>query len=180
MELTTQYKKYDKRIGEKTMKKIILSIVLCGGVLLGMTNGLTVQAADTLSGNTEIGAEVIKGDVSLTIDATTDFGSQPLSGTVDFGSKDIYYTVTDWSGTTNGYEISAKLADTDDKRSLKIGEVELSEEAAPVVTKDENSVGENSDKVASSLVYTNVTKVQKYTSTIEWNLTKGTSEQISE
>ncbi|CAK20207.1 hypothetical protein WJ048_04025 [Listeria welshimeri] len=162
------------------MKKIILSTVLCGGILMGMMNGLTVQAADTLSGNTEIGAEVIKGDVSLTIDATTDFGSQPLSETVDFGSKDINYTVTDYSGTTNGYEISAKLADADGKRSLKIGEVELSEEVVPVVTKDVNIVGENSDKVTSTLVYTNVTKVQKYTSTIEWNLTKGSSKQISE
>lgn len=162
------------------MKKVIVSAVLCGGVLMGMTSGLTAQAADQLDGSTTIGADVTKGDITLKVDTETDFGSKPLSDVVDFGSKDIGYTVTDYTGTTNGFELSAKVMDTDEKRSLKIGEKELSETAQPVVTEANNVVGENTKTVSSALKYTGIEKVQKYTSNVEWNLTKSTTKQISE
>lgn len=163
------------------MKKVVVSAVVCVGVIMGMTSGLTAaQAADQLNGSTAIGAEVTKGDLTLTVDGTTDFGSQPLSDVVDFGPKDIDYTVTDYTGTTNGFELSAKVTDTDEKRSLKIGDVSLSETAAPIVTEEDNVVGDNVKTVSSELVYTGVKKVQKYTSNVEWNLTKTTTKQISE
>lgn len=180
MESATEYKKYGKRIGEKTMKKAILSTVLCGGILMGMTSGLTAQAADQLDGNTTIGADVTKGDITLQVDTETDFGSQPLSGVVDFGSTDISYTVIDYTGTTNGFELSAKVMDTNEKRSLNIGGKELSETAQPVATEANNVVGENTKTVSSALKYTGIEKVQKYTSEVEWNLTKSTTKQISE
>lgn len=162
------------------MKKIILSAVLCGGVFVASTSMLTAHAEDTLSGTTAVNSEVVKGDVTLKVDEGTDFGQQPLSAVVDFGTKDVNYTVTDYSGDVNGFTIAAKLADTDAKRSLKIGEVELSETAAPVVTKDTDAVGDNTDKVSAALKYTGVEKVQKYASRIEWSLTKGTTRQIAE
>lgn len=162
------------------MKKKIKSTLLLGGILLGSTFGMSAQAADILNGSTEIGAEIIRGDVILSIDSPTNFGSQPLSAIVDFGSKEIKYTVTDYSGLTNGFTVSAKLTDTDEKRLLKIGETELSETPALVIKKATNKVGENKDKLTSSLVYTGVTITQKYTSTIEWNLSKVNTNQISE
>lgn len=162
------------------MKKIVVSAVVCGGIIMGMSSGITAQAADQLNGSTAIGADVTKGELTLQVDATTDFGSQPLSDVVDFGSKDMGYTVTDYTGTTTGFELSAKVTDTDTKRSLKIGGKELSETATPIVTEATNVVGENTKTVAAELVYTGVEKVQKYTSNIEWNLTKTTTEQISE
>ncbi len=162
------------------MKKKITGTLLLGSILLGASIGMVAQAADTLNGSTEIGAEITRGDVILSIDSPTNFGSQPLSAIVDFGSKEIKYTVTDYSGLTNGFTISAKLTDTDEKRSLKIGEAELSETTAPVIKKTTNTVGENKDKVTSSLTYTGVTKTQNYTSTIEWNLSKVDTKQISE
>ncbi|PGE39011.1 hypothetical protein COM63_31520, partial [Bacillus cereus] len=79
-----------------------------------------------------------------------------------------------------GFTIAAKLADTDSKRSLKIGEVELSDTTAPVITTDTNVVGDNTNKVYAALKYTGVKKVQKYASNIEWSLTKGTTRQIAE
>ncbi|KSU19376.1 hypothetical protein [Lactococcus lactis] len=162
------------------MKKFILSAVLCGGVLVASSSILTVHADDTLKGTTAVNSEVVKGDVTLKVDEATDFGQKALNSVVDFGSKYINYTVTDYSGDVKGFTISAKLTDTDDKRSLKIGDVELSGQEAPVVTKATDAVGENTDKVVAALKYTGVEKVQKYVSSIEWSLTKGTTAQISE
>lgn len=162
------------------MKKIILSTVLCGGILVASSSMLTVHADDILTGTTAVSSEVTKGDVTLKIDTTTDFGQQPLSAVVDFGKTDVNYTVTDYSGDVKGFTIAAKLADTDSKRSLKIGEVELSNTTAPVITTDTNVVGDNTNKVYAALKYTGVKKVQKYASNIEWSLTKGTTRQIAE
>lgn len=162
------------------MKKMILSAVLCGGVLVASSSMLTVHADDTLTGTTAVSSEVVKGDVTLKVDAATDFGQKALSAVEDFGTKDINYTVTDYSGDVKGFTISAKLTDTDAKRSLKIGGVELSDTAAPVVTKTADVVGENTDKVSAALKYTGVDKVQKLTSSIEWSLTKVTTLQIAE
>lgn len=162
------------------MKKIILSAVLCGGIFVASSSMLTAHADDTLTGTTAVSSEVTKGDVTLKIDTTTDFGQQPLSAVVDFGTTAVNYTVTDYSGDVKGFTIAAKLADTDSKRSLKIGEVELSGTAASVVTTDTNVVGDNTNKVSAALKYTGVEKVQKYASSIEWSLTKGTTRQIAE
>lgn len=162
------------------MKKVIVSAVLCGGVLMGMTSGITAQAADVLAGNTNISAAVTQGDVTLSVDTDVEFGTQPLSNVVNFGEKTISYTVMDYSGTTNGFEISAKVTDKDEKRSLKIAETELTEEAANVVRSEANSVGENTGNVTSALVYSGVQTAQAFTTTVEWNLTKGTTSQISE
>lgn len=162
------------------MKKNILSAVLCGGILVASSSMLTTHADDTLTGTTAVSSEVTKGDVTLKIDTTTDFGQQPLSAVVDFGTTNVNYTVTDYSGDVKGFTIAAKLADTDSKRSLKIGEVELSDTAATVVTTNTNVVGDNTNKVSAALKYTGVEKVQKYASSIEWSLTKGTTRQIAE
>lgn len=162
------------------MKKIILSAVLCGGVLVASSAMLTAQADDTLSGTTAVSSEVVKGDVTLTVDNSTDFGQKPLANIVDFGAHDINYTVTDYSGTTDGYTISAKLTDTDAKRSLKIGDVELSDTDAQVVSQSSDQVGDNADKVSATLKYTGVTEAKAYTSSIEWTLTKATTRSIAE
>lgn len=161
------------------MKKKICA-TLYVGTLICASSITTVHAADTLTATTTVNSEVIKGDITLQVDKTIDFGQQPLSRVVNFGTKNINYTVTDYVGKTNGFTISAKLSDVDAKRSVKIGEVELSQDAASVVTKSTDTVGENTDKVSASLKYTGIEKVQKYTSSIEWSLTKGNSAQIAE
>lgn len=161
------------------MKKL-LSMTLCVGILLGASSAVTAHADGTTTGTTTVNSEVTKGETTLKVDGATDFGQKPLSSVVDFGTRDINYTVTDYTGETNGFTISAKLSDKDDKRSVKIGEVELSQDAASVVTKSTDTVGENTDKVSASLKYTGIEKVQKYTSSIEWSLTKGSSAQIAE
>lgn len=161
------------------MKKL-LSMTLCVGILLGASSAITAHADGTTTGTTTVNSEVTKGDLTLKVDGSTDFGQKPLSSVVDFGTRDINYTVTNYTGETNGFTISAKLSDKDDKRSVKIGEVELSQTAAAVVTKSTDAVGENTDKVSASLKYTGVEKAQKCTFNIEWTLTNGTSAQIAE
>lgn len=159
------------------MKNMILSAVLCGGILIVSSPMLTAHA-DTLTGTTAVSSKVVKGDVTLDVDSTINFGEKPLNSVVDFGTKPVNYTVTDYSGNSNGFTISAKLADVDAKRSLKIGSVELSDKEAMVVTKATDVVGDNTDNLSATLMYTGVDKVQSYTSSIEWTLTKGTSSQI--
>ncbi|MBF8807314.1 MAG: hypothetical protein IC227_01445 [Enterococcus lacertideformus] len=161
------------------MKKMSLFILLCGGILITSTKAVTVHADDSMVGTTSVTSEVVRGDVILKMDSAINFGQKPLSAVVDFGSKEMNYTVTDYSGDTDGFMITAKLTDADPKRSLTIGDVELSTTAAPIVTKEVNVVGENSEKVTATLKYTGLEKIQTYTSTIEWMLTKGTS-QIAE
>lgn len=139
-----------------------------------------VKADDVLTGNTTIDAQVTKGDLVIGMDATTDFGQKPLGNKVDFGTKEIAFTITDFTGSTKGYQITAQLADTDKKRSLKVGGVELSEMAATVLTKDSNVIGENKDKVAAQLVYTNLTEMKVYKTIVKWQLTNTASKDISE
>ena len=158
------------------MKKLILSLLLCGGIFSLLVKPLATHAEDTTTGTTAITSEVVRGDVTLKVDAELNFGKQPLSAVVNFGSKEMNYTVTDYSGENDGFIIAAKLTDTDPTRSLKIGDVELSATAAPIVTKETDIVGENQEKLTATLTYTGLKKVQTYTSTIEWNLTKGTSQ----
>lgn len=180
MESTTKYKKYGTRIGEKKMKTIILRTVLCGGVLVGMTSGMTVQA-DTLDGNTKLSAEVTQGEVNLSIQEEVKYDAQPLSSSVDFGEKLVEFRVTDYSGTTNGYEISAKLLDNDDKRFVTINSDEISETARTVFIAESNTVGINlPELVEVGLQYKGIEKTMTYTTDIEWTLTKATTEQISE
>lgn len=163
------------------MKKVIMTgSLVCGTILvMGLSTGLTVQA-DELTGNTAIGAEVIKGDTVLEIDKNTNFGQKSLSDVVNFGTQDINYTVTDYTGTKNGFSISAKLTDTDATRSLKVSGEELSETAVEVVNADTNAVGANVAKVEIGLVYTKAQDTKVFNSTIEWELTKATTKSISE
>lgn len=162
------------------MKKYILSIALCGGGLVASTASVTVHADDSLTGTTSVSSEVVKGDITLAIDNSTDFGQQPLSDVVDFGTKDINYTVTDFTGTTDGFTIAAKLTDIDSKRSLKLGGIELSDIDTPIIQKATDTFGDNKDKVSAALKYTGVNQVKVYTSSIEWSLTKGTTAQFKE
>jgi hypothetical protein len=162
------------------MKKIILSAALCGGMLLGTANGIAVHA-DTLSSSTAVSAEVTRGDVTLAVDPTVDFASQPLAATVDFGSKDINYSVTDYSGETDGYQITAKLTDeADATRTVTVGGVTLSNEAAQVASKTTNEVGENADTLAATLSYTGIKQVKDYSTSIEWNLVNTPADDIGE
>ncbi|MFC0234312.1 hypothetical protein ACFFIF_09950 [Vagococcus entomophilus] len=160
--------------------KYVLMSGLLGIVLVGLVGGKQALADDTLNGNTAISAEVTAGDVTLDVDKNIDFGKKALADIVDFGSQDIGYTVTDYSGTTDGYSISAKLTDKDETRTVKLGDTVLSTDAAVVVKPTSNKVGENKDKVKAALSYEGVTSVKKFTSTIEWTLTKGRTEQIGE
>ncbi len=162
------------------MKKIILSAMLCGGMLLGVANSGVAHAADKLTGNTTATATVTKGDVTLDIDSAINFDPQPLSGDVNFGSQDVNYKVTDYSGDTKGYQLSAKLGDTDATRTVKIGDTTLSDSAAVVASKDSNIVGENADKLSVSLEYNGIKEVKDYSTAIQWNLTKTQTEQITE
>ncbi|WKK68808.1 hypothetical protein [Brochothrix thermosphacta] len=162
-------------------KSMIKGSILCGTmVLVGLNSGLTAQAADSLSGNTNVGAEVTTGDVILKVNSSTDFGQKPLDKVVDFGKKNINYTVTDYTGTKNGFSISAKLGDSDTTRSLKIGDKELSETAVAVVIAGSNTVGPNEGVVEASLIYTDAQDTQKLNSVIEWELTNTTTREISE
>lgn len=162
------------------MKKMMIAgTVLLGGLLSGVASGVTAHAADTTNGSTDIGAEVVRGDVTLTVNQSINFGSQPLAADVDFGSKDIGIYVIDFSGTTNGYTVSAKLTDTDAARILKVAGKELSEQSTEVVIRESNGI-QNQDTVEAELSYNGLTELGTYSSTIEWNLIKATTSQIAE
>lgn len=141
------------------MKKKICA-TLYVGTLICASSITTVHAADTLTATTTVNSEVTKGDITLKVDKAIDFGQQPLSRVVNFGTKNINYTVTDYVGETNGFTISAKLSDVDAKRTVKIGETELSQTATAVVTKSKDVVGDNTDKVSASLKYTGLEKIK--------------------
>lgn len=162
-------------------KTMITGSVVCGTMLvMGLTSSLTVSADDTLAGSTTIGAEVTKGDTILAIDKNINFGQKPLADKVDFGPQDIKYTVTDYTGTKDGYSISAKLTDEDTTRSLKINGEELSQTPIEVITADANKVGENGATVTAELVYTGAQDTTTFNSTVEWVLTKATTRAIKE
>ncbi|WP_407350019.1 hypothetical protein VNN41_03270 [Lactococcus garvieae] len=163
------------------MKKISLSTVLGGVILFGA--GLivpTVQAADVLSGDTAVSATVAGGDVTLTVDATKDFGSQPMAPVIDFGTQDIGYTVTDYSGNTRGYSITAKLGDDVTERTLSVGGKELSTTAQEVVNEASSSAGDHTGTLPAALQYEGVTTPGALSSTINWELTKATYKMIAE
>ncbi|WP_339014755.1 hypothetical protein VNN36_12120 (plasmid) [Lactococcus garvieae] len=164
------------------MKKNILSTILCGSVLLvGTTIATNVQAADVLSGDTAVTSEVIAGDVTLEIGASLDFGTQSLAPTVDFGTQDLDYKISDYSGTTVGYTLTAKTDADDTTRSLKIDDKELSTTDAEIIN-EATSTGaqETADKFTTGLIYTGLTEAGTKDTTITWTLTKGTIRQIAE
>ncbi|GMC02491.1 hypothetical protein K5E_21570 [Enterococcus thailandicus] len=162
------------------MKKIVLGIVCFVGITLMLIQNMNVYADDILHGNTAIGSEVTHGDVSLSVDAQIDFGKKKLDKVVDFGSRNITVTVSDYTGDMAGYEVTARLLDTDYKRTLKIGNTELSDTEVSVIKKDTNVVGENIDTEVVSLSYTGLTNAQIVVSNIEWNLSKVHTYQINE
>ncbi|MCS8569848.1 hypothetical protein [Pediococcus pentosaceus] len=165
------------------MKKIILSAMLCGGMLLGVANSGVAHAADKLSGTTTATATVAKGDVTLDVDSTAKFANpQPLSADVKFDGASVGYTVTDYSGDTNGYTLSAKLTDTDATRTVMVGDTPLDPEggATKVVTKDTDKTTNPEETLSLSVEYKGITEVKDYTTTIEWDLQKAQTQQFKE
>lgn len=168
------------------MKKVILLSALLGGVFLFSTTASadsgtgTTPAAGTAtnqtadSGTTDLTAATTAGDISLTVDPTVDFGSKPLADVVAFGTKEINYTVTDYTGTTDGFTLTAKLKDDDATESLKLDTNELSTTAINIAAPTTDVFGDNAGKTSADLTYTGVKTVTTLTSTIEWNLTKAT------
>lgn len=158
------------------MKKIILSAALCGGVLLASAATLTVAHADDVKkDSTVVTSEVTKGDLTLVVEKDADFGTKPLASTVTFDTRNIGFNVIDYSGNTDGYEVSAKLTDKDEKRVLKLADKELSDAPQVISAPKTNKVGDNGDAVSAVLSYTGITKVQKYASTIEWSVEPATA-----
>ncbi|WP_429960513.1 hypothetical protein [Enterococcus sp. AZ012] len=140
----------------------------------------TISADDNLREKNTMSAQVIGGDISFSIENAVIFESQILSSHIDIGSKDIDYVVTDYSGTVDGYEITAKLLDTDPTRILKINDVELSDVSNIVVLTDSNSIGENSDTLNISLEYRGISEAKTYTSIIEWTFSSSQTSEIFE
>ncbi|EUJ41143.1 hypothetical protein [Brochothrix campestris] len=164
-----------------TTKQAFYPLIGSLALLTLMTAGaVNVHADDVLTGNTTIDAQVTKGDLILAMDEKTDFGTQPLGDKIDFGTKDIAFTVTDFTGTTTGFTLTAQLGDTDAKRSLKVGGVELSETAVTVLSKPTNIIGENKEKVGAQLVYTNVNETKVFQTLVKWQLTNATTKDIAE
>jgi len=140
----------------------------------------TISADDNLREKNTMSAQVIGGDFSFSIENALIFEAQTLSSHIDIGSKDIDYVVTDYSGTVDGYEITAKLLDTDPTRILKIDDVELSDVSNIVVLTDSNSIGENSDTLNISLEYRGISEAKTYTSIIEWTFSSSQTSEIFE
>lgn len=171
------------------MKKIVLRTLFIGGITLGLSifGNTAVLAADSLTGKTDIAAKTIAGDVTLMIDGTVDFKEQPLSPEINFGSQDLNYTVTDYSGSTNGYILQAQLEDQDMNRTLQVDGKEISTTGTEkddqgneipttptsVVDKATDVFGDNTDKLPVTLKYKNVTEIKDLTTKIEWTLIKG-------
>ena len=163
------------------MNKLMkIGSVVCGG-MMAFSFVSNVNAADKTNGETTVNSEITQGEVTLTVDGTTNFGQKALAPVVKFGEQDINFKVTDYSGTTDGYTITAKLGDADTTRSLKIGESELSDtQATEVFAKDSHEVGENEGSVKAALTYTGATETRAFTSVINWELTKGSTADIAE
>lgn len=162
------------------MKKTILSIALCGGILASVGTAVIVHADDTKTGTTEVTSKVLAGDISLLIDNSVNFGEKTLAKEVDFGSKDVNFTVTDYTGAPKGFTIQAVLKDEDAKRVVTVGDKELSKTATQVYSVKANNNGDNIGKVAATLKYTGLDTAKVYTTNIEWTLSAGTSKAISE
>lgn len=150
------------------------------GMGLFLVGGHTALAADVLDGDTNVTAEVIAGDITLTIDQTVDFGQQPLAETVDFGTQNMGYIVTDFSGLTNGYTLTAKVTDENNLRTLGANSVTLNTTDGEIVSAQSNNVGANTGNFDLALSYSGVTEAKEYTSTIEWTLTKASVADIQE
>ncbi|ODJ58899.1 hypothetical protein [Brochothrix thermosphacta] len=154
--------------------------VICVG-MMAFSFVSSVSAEDKMNGETTVNSEITKGEVTLEVDATTNFGKKELAPVVNFDDQVINFKVTDYSGTTNGYTITAKLGDADTTRSLKIGESELSNtDATEVVAEATHDVGENEGSVNAALKYTDATETREFTSVINWELTKGSTADIAE
>ena len=154
--------------------------VICGG-MMAFSFVSSVSADNTMNGETTVNSEITEGEVTLEVDATTNFGKKELAPVVNFDDQVINFKVTDYSGTTNGYTITAKLGDADTTRSLKIGESELSNtDATEVVAEATHDVGENEGSVNAALKYTEATETKAFTSVINWELTKGSTADIAE
>lgn len=159
--------------------------VICGG-MMAFSFVSSVSAADKTNGETTVNSEITQGEVTLAVDAETNFGSKELAPIVDFDDQVINFKVTDYSGTTNGYTITAKLGDADTTRSLRItgtsgSESELSNtDATEVVAEATHDVGENEGSVNAALKYTGATETRAFTSVINWELTKASTTDIAE
>ncbi|ATF25653.1 hypothetical protein [Brochothrix thermosphacta] len=154
--------------------------VICGG-MMAFSFVSSVSADNTMNGETTVNSEITEGEVTLEVDATTNFGKKELAPVVNFDDQVINFKVTDYSGTTNGYTITAKLGDADTTRSLKIGESELSNtDATEVAAEATHDVGENEGSVNAALKYTDATEKKAFTSVINWELTKGSTADIAE
>lgn len=154
--------------------------VICGG-MMAFSFVSSVSAADKTNGETTVNSEITQGEVTLAVDAETNFGSKELAPIVNFDDQVINFKVTDYSGTTNGYTITAKLGDADTTRSLRIGTSELSNtDATEVVAEATHDVGENEGSVKAALKYTGATETRAFTSVINWELTKASTTDIAE
>ena len=164
------------------MKKLMKTgSVICGG-MMAFSFVSSVSAADNnTNGETTVNSEITEGEVTLEVDATTNFGKKELAPVVNFDDQVINFKVTDYSGTTNGYTITAKLGGADTTRSLRIGTSELSNtDATEVVAEATHNVGVNTGSVDAALKYTGATETRAFTSVINWELTKASTTDIAE
>jgi len=163
------------------MMKKIYFIPFLVSIFLSFSLGVkTISAEDNLEGSTAISAQVVAGNTSFSIENEILFDSQTLSNQIDIGLKEIEYVVTDYSGTVNGYEITAKLLDIDPTRTLKVADVELSDASSFIVSSNSNIVGENTGILDVSLEYKGISEAKTYTTIIEWTYSSSHTSEISE
>lgn len=161
------------------MKKMILGAVLCGGILVGISNGAIAHAADPTTTTTT--AEIQAGAVTFTVEPKVDFGKKPLSATVEF-DKAINYTVTDFTGNVAGYTLQAKLQTAmETGGELTLGGKKLSTTEQVVKTETKNNVGANPGTLDAKLTYTGVTQAKKMkAATVVWTYSAGSKKEIQE
>lgn len=175
------------------MKKTFLITALLGTTLSFATlAGTTAHAAEQEDvGSTDVVADVTSGDFRFTVDSMVKYDAQPFASTIDFGTHAINYTVSDNTGDTNGYTLSAHLMDNGSEdasftRTLKFVDdagadvLVLSATEGLVEAPTTNVVGDNTKSATISLVYSNVTSLEEFEmnpiSTIMWEVTKDGSQ----
>ena len=170
------------------MKKITLTLaILTLGSTFLATASTQVLAADKLSGSTAAKSVVTKGDLLFTPPDGIDFKSQKLTdGTINFeqvtgtGGK-----VTDYTGDTTGYAITANVADLDKTGLLSANGKLLNDKETAIVLKADtvktDKFGDNAFNPKFDLSYKGLEHlISGDKATITWTLSKTDPAAITE
>jgi len=160
-------------------KTMIAGMLLCGGLMIA-ANGQVASAAD---GKTEVTAEVTPGILELKVPDKIDFGSQPLSDNVKFDQQEVEYTINDYTGSTSGHIINARITSfSDDEKYFIINGIKVAQASFgnAVIATDKNDVGESKKTTTADLSYTNLRRLGTNDFTVEWEIRANESGNMAE